>query len=102
VLGEMRELGDHSIEEHAGVGDLVGARRIDVLVAVGAETVPMAEHAERAGVSVTRVVDASAALEAVADFVHDGDAVLVKGSRAVGLELVATALRGAPVAGDRA
>jgi UDP-N-acetylmuramyl pentapeptide synthase len=30
----------------------------------------------------------------VAGFVHDGDAVLVKGSRAVGLELVATALRG--------
>jgi UDP-N-acetylmuramoyl-tripeptide--D-alanyl-D-alanine ligase len=95
VLGEMRELGELSPSEHATLGELVGATAVDVLVAVGPETTPMAERARAAGVAVTEVPDAAAALETVAEFVHRGDAVLVKGSRAVGLELVATQLRGA-------
>jgi UDP-N-acetylmuramoyl-tripeptide--D-alanyl-D-alanine ligase len=94
VLGEMRELGELSAAEHAALGDLVGTAPIDALVAVGAEAAPMAEHARARGVAVTEVPDAATALEAVSGFVHAGDAVLVKGSRAVGLELVATALRG--------
>jgi UDP-N-acetylmuramoyl-tripeptide--D-alanyl-D-alanine ligase len=94
VLGEMRELGELSAPEHAALGDLVGETAVDVLVAVGPETAPLAEHARTAGVAVTEVPDAATALDAVADYVHTGDAVLVKGSRAVGLELVATALRG--------
>jgi UDP-N-acetylmuramoyl-tripeptide--D-alanyl-D-alanine ligase len=100
VLGEMRELGELSAPEHAALGDLVGAAAIDALVAVGAEAAPLAEHARASGVAVTEVPDASSALEAVTGFVHRGDAVLVKGSRAVGLELVATALRGTPIEGD--
>jgi len=102
VLGEMRELGELSAPEHAALGDLVGVSAIDALVAVGGETAPLAEHARAAGVVVTEVPDAAAALDAVTGSVHRGDAVLVKGSRAVGLELVATALRGTPLAGDDA
>ncbi len=94
VLGEMRELGEHSSAEHAALGDLVAATAVDTLVAVGPETAPLAEHARAAGVSVTEVPDAATALETIAGFVHRGDAVLVKGSRAVGLELVAIELRG--------
>ena len=94
VLGEMRELGDLSAREHAALGVLVGTTAVDVLIAVGPEAAPLAEAARSAGVSVTEVPDAAAALEAVSGFVVAGDAVLVKGSRAVGLELVATALRG--------
>lgn len=101
VLGEMRELGDHSAPEHAALGDLVAATAVDALVAVGPETAPLAEHARSAGVSVTEVPDAATALDAVSGFLHEGDAVLVKGSRAVGLELVATALRGTSRATDR-
>ncbi len=102
VLGEMRELGDLSAPEHAALGDLVGAAAVDALVAVGPETAPLAEHARAAGVVVTEVPDAATALESVAGFVRHGDAVLVKGSRAVGLELVATALRGTAAAADDA
>jgi UDP-N-acetylmuramoyl-tripeptide--D-alanyl-D-alanine ligase len=94
VLGEMRELGELSAAEHAALGDLVAATAVDTLVAVGPETAPLAEHARSAGVSVTEVPDAATALETIAGFVHRGDAVLVKGSRAVGLELVAIELRG--------
>jgi len=72
----------------------VGATAVDALVTVGPETAPLAAAARSAGVPVTEVPDAAGALEAVTGFVVAGDAVLVKGSRAVGLELVATALRG--------
>ncbi len=94
VLGEMRELGELSEREHAALGVLVGARALDALVTVGPEAAPLAAAARAAGVAVTEVADAAAALEAARAFVAPGDAVLVKGSRAVGLELVATALRG--------
>jgi UDP-N-acetylmuramoyl-tripeptide--D-alanyl-D-alanine ligase len=94
VLGEMRELGELSEREHTALGVLVGTTAVDALVAVGPEAAPLAAAARGAGVSVTEVPDAAAALEAVSGFVVAGDAVLVKGSRAVGLELVATALRG--------
>ncbi len=97
VLGEMRELGELSEPEHAALGDLVGESAVDALVAVGPEAAPLARQARAAGVAVTEVPDADAALDAVKGFVHDGDAVLVKASRAVGLELVATALRGTPL-----
>jgi len=100
VLGEMRELGELSVPEHAALGDLVGASAVDALVAVGPEAAPLAEHARAAGVPVTEVSDAASALDAVSGFVHRGDAVLVKGSRAVGLELVATALRGTGARAD--
>ena len=96
VLGEMRELGELSVPEHAALGDLLAAADVDVVVAVGPETAPLAERARDGGVAVTEVADAAAALDVVAELVGDGDAVLVKGSRAVGLELVATALRGTP------
>jgi UDP-N-acetylmuramoyl-tripeptide--D-alanyl-D-alanine ligase len=99
VLGEMRELGELSEPEHAALGDLVGDSAVDALVAVGPETAPLARQARAAGVAVTEVPDADAALDAVKGFVHDGDAVLVKASRAVGLELVATALRGTSLTG---
>jgi UDP-N-acetylmuramoyl-tripeptide--D-alanyl-D-alanine ligase len=100
VLGEMRELGDLSAPEHAALGDLVGATAVNALVAVGPETAPLAEHARAAGVAVTEVPDAATALDAVAGSVRRGDVVLVKGSRAVGLELVATALRHTPSSAD--
>ncbi len=102
VLGEMLELGEFSVPEHATLGDLVGATSVDALVAVGPEAAPLAEHARAAGVAVTEVPDAATALDAITGFVHDGDAVLVKGSRAVGLELVATALRGSRTQGGGA
>ncbi len=94
VLGEIRELGELSEREHTVLGAVVGASAVDALVTVGAQAVPLAAAARAAGVTVTDVPDAAAALEVVRDSVAAGDAVLVKGSRAVGLELVATALRG--------
>jgi UDP-N-acetylmuramoyl-tripeptide--D-alanyl-D-alanine ligase len=99
VLGEMRELGEHSAAEHARLGCAAADAGVDTLVVVGAEAAPTAEAARARGlVDVVEAVDAEAALELVRDLAGAADAVLVKGSRAVGLEAVVHGLReeGAP------
>ncbi len=103
VLGDMRELGEHSAEEHARIGRLAADLGVDVLVAVGPETGPLADAAAAGSVAVTRATDVAGALDAVDAVVAPGDAVLVKGSRAVGLEAVVRVLvhdEPAPGAGD--
>ncbi len=89
VLGEMRELGEHSASEHAALGALASELGIDILVAVGGSADAL--RSQFRGESTT-VADADAALGAVAERVRPGDAVLVKASRAVGLERVAETL----------
>ncbi len=61
-----------SAAEHAALGALVGATAVDVLVAVGPEAAPLAAAARDAGVAVTEVADAAAALDATLGFVAPG------------------------------
>jgi UDP-N-acetylmuramoyl-tripeptide--D-alanyl-D-alanine ligase len=64
---------------------------IELLVTVG----PLAaEMGAGYGRPVRAVPDARAAAQALPALLREGDTVLVKGSRGVGLELVAEALRG--------
>lgn len=93
VLGEMRELGSHAQDAHAAIGRLAANLGVDAVVAVG-EVRSLAIEAERRGVKVLPARDAGEALEAIARLVEPGDAVLVKASRAVGLERVAAGLVG--------
>lgn len=95
VLGEMRELGDTSVAEHDAIGRL--AVRLDVsrLVVVGQAARPMHLAAQMEGSfddESTFVADADEALELLRRQVQPGDVVLVKASRAAGLERVAEAL----------
>jgi UDP-N-acetylmuramoyl-tripeptide--D-alanyl-D-alanine ligase len=90
VLGEMRELGEHGPEAHRAIGQLVANLHIDVLVGVGEGGAAIAGAAE--GVDTVLVDDAPAALDAAVQRARPGDAVLVKASRAVGLEVVAEQL----------
>ena len=93
VLGEMRELGLHAADAHREVGELVARLPIDVVVGVGEWG---AAITAAAGTVPTRVdvADAADALSAALTIVQPGDTVLIKASRAVGLELVATGLLG--------
>ena len=93
VLGEMRELGIHAADAHREVGELVARLPIDVVVGVGEWG---AAITAAAGTVPTRVdvADAADALSAALTIVQPGDTVLIKASRAVGLELVATGLLG--------
>ena len=91
VLGEMAELGASSPDFHREVGRQASELGIDVLVAVG----PLARHyLETASEVPDRAWTATSgeAAGAALSAVRPGDCVLVKASRAVGLEAVADAL----------
>jgi UDP-N-acetylmuramoyl-tripeptide--D-alanyl-D-alanine ligase len=95
VLGEMLELGDHSVTEHERIGRLAVESDVDVVIAVGAGARPIADGALAGGGGATKVIEvdgADGALAAVREHAHAGDAILVKASRAVELERVAEAL----------
>ncbi len=95
ILGEMRELGAQSPAEHEAVGRLAATVGVARLVVVGEDARSILEGA--VGTTATDldtlwVPDADAAIEAVRGALRPGDVVLVKASRAAGLERVAQAL----------
>jgi UDP-N-acetylmuramoyl-tripeptide--D-alanyl-D-alanine ligase len=95
VLGEMRELGDHAQTAHDDIGRLAVRLDISRLVCVGDATKVMhlaASNEGSWGEESTWVPDADAAAELLEDQLRPGDIVLVKASRAVGLEVVAERL----------
>jgi UDP-N-acetylmuramoyl-tripeptide--D-alanyl-D-alanine ligase len=88
VLGEMRELGDSAEAEHRRLGSITTELGIDRVVVVGDGARSITETA-RAASFYASVAEAS---DAVRDNVRGDEVVLVKASRAAGLERVATAL----------
>jgi UDP-N-acetylmuramoyl-tripeptide--D-alanyl-D-alanine ligase len=92
VLGDMLELGPDEAAFHAEIGAYAAARGVDVLVTVG----PLAARmGEEFGGEQHAVADAVAAAAFARKLVRPGDTVLVKGSRGVGLEVVAQTLQAA-------
>jgi UDP-N-acetylmuramoyl-tripeptide--D-alanyl-D-alanine ligase len=91
ILGEMAELGPGAPAFHEELGRELGPHGVEALLAVGELARGYVEGA--AGVPVTRwAPDAAAAAAEARQLVEPGDCVLVKASRAVGLEVVADAL----------
>lgn len=99
VLGEMRELGDQSVAEHDAIGRLVVRLDVQRLVVVGEGARPLQQAAALEGSwgqESIFVPDVEGALEVLREELRAGDVVLVKASRAAGLETVAEELvRGA-------
>ena len=97
VLGPMNELGDESRQWHEQAGGLAARAGVAGLIVVGEDAAAMLSgakaerswHGELVGVP-----DAGSALAALGNLLGPGDVVLVKASRAVGLERVALALTG--------
>ena len=83
ALGGMAELGEHAERYHREVGELARELEVDLL-AVG--------DLARGYGAREWVPDANAALARLRELVAPGDVVLVKASRAVGLEGIAPAL----------
>ncbi|HEY5659449.1 MAG TPA: UDP-N-acetylmuramoyl-tripeptide--D-alanyl-D-alanine ligase [Gaiellaceae bacterium] len=88
ILGDMAELGRTAPEYHREVGDAAAALGVDELLAVG----ELARGYLEGGVAGRWVPNVHEAVRELPDVVRPGDAVLVKASRAIGLEAVATAL----------
>ena len=91
ILGDMAELGPNASAYHLEIGAAAAELGVQALVAIG----PLARGYVEGAAGVDPAVWAPTleeGLEAAARIVEPGDCVLVKGSRAMGLEAVAEAL----------
>jgi UDP-N-acetylmuramoyl-tripeptide--D-alanyl-D-alanine ligase len=94
VLGDMLELGPYTDEGHKIVGRRA-ADVVDILITVGELGRAIGEEARQAGLPATRLYTANTYEEAIALIqraVHPNDMVLVKGSRAVGMDRIVPAI----------
>ncbi len=95
VLGDMLELGAEEVPGHRRVGTRA-ALVLDLLITYGERSRLTADEARTAGLRPDQVVEAGS-LEQIVDLLsrrlRPGDDVLVKGSRAMGLDVVAQAIR---------
>jgi UDP-N-acetylmuramoyl-tripeptide--D-alanyl-D-alanine ligase len=92
VLGPLAELGEAETQAYREIGTLAVQLDVDRLVVVGEQARPMYQAA--AGSGPVLVPDVPAALEFLRGELAAGDVVLIKASRAVGLERVAEGLLG--------
>jgi UDP-N-acetylmuramoyl-tripeptide--D-alanyl-D-alanine ligase len=92
ILGEMAELGRTGPAYHREVGEAAAELGVDELLAVG----ELSRGYLESGVPGRWVPNLHEAVRSLDDVVRPGDAVLVKASRAVGLEAVAEVLTKIP------
>jgi UDP-N-acetylmuramoyl-tripeptide--D-alanyl-D-alanine ligase len=92
ILGDMAELGRTAPVYHREVGEAAAELGVDELLAVG----DLARGYLEAGVPGRWAPNVHEALRQLDEIVRPGDAVLVKASRAIGLEAIAEALSGVP------
>lgn len=91
VLGEMRELGEASAALHAGLAQPIIDAEVSLAILVGEGMAPLAQ-ALAGKVENVHVAGADAAQETLKGALRDGDALLIKGSNAVGLSRIVNAL----------
>jgi len=90
ILGDMLELGKHSLEAHEAIGRLA-SQIVEILVTVGPLAKSIAQAARVNGLSEDKIFSFNTTNETcplVQDLIKKGDLILVKGSRGIGLEKV--------------
>jgi UDP-N-acetylmuramoyl-tripeptide--D-alanyl-D-alanine ligase len=96
-LGEMLELGDETVSAHLEAGHMVAALGASYFLAMGEHAPQMIEGAVSKGFPAERTTEARSHEEMakkIGAAVHEGDVILLKGSRRMQLEIVAEYLRG--------
>jgi UDP-N-acetylmuramoyl-tripeptide--D-alanyl-D-alanine ligase len=96
VCGDMLEMGPAAGDLHRALGAAAAGSGVDLLCAVGEQAGAVGAGAGGAGMPAERVrvwPDADAAVRALPALLRRGDLVWLKGSRRVGLERVADAVR---------
>lgn len=94
VFGDMLELGQAAEQAHRTIGRLAASTGVDWLIAVGTYVQFAAEEAEGAGLQTNVVQSAEQAVDLLRPVLDEGDTVLVKASRDMGLESVVKGLLG--------
>ncbi len=95
ILGDMKELGARSAEAHRRVGRMAASRRLDLVIAFGPSAADLAGAAReegRARVVHTTNLDEIAAILGAELPRRPGAVLLVKGSRAMAMERITSAL----------
>ncbi len=88
VLGDMMELGKHSVKEHYEAGKL-SAKSCDILATVGLRSRKIAEGALDAGMDESNIFqfeDSVGAGEEIQNMIAENDIILVKGSQSMRME----------------
>jgi len=97
VLGDMLELGEFSEEAHRAVGKMVSDIGVEVFVAVGemmnlaareAQKVKSQKPKNDSQLTIYTFKDADGVVQNISDIFEHGDVVLIKGSRAMGMEKI--------------
>lgn len=96
VLGAMGELGADSEAMHAGLAEPVLAAGVNLALLIGSAMAPLAAALE-GKCEVRHLADADAARESLADAIRPGDAILIKGSNAIGLGRIVVTLKGGQI-----
>lgn len=102
IMGDMLELGECAEALHREVGLRVARSGVEILISIGDLARWIAEEARAAGMAEGAVVDFKSKAEAMASLlgiIRGDDVVLVKASRAAGLDQIADFLKSSLTAG---
>lgn len=95
VLGDMLELGKNEVQFHRQAGKKVAESGFDILVTVGPLSRHMAKEASLSGMpNIFTCQDSLEAVSRITSLLQDGDLILIKGSRKIGLEKIIQNLQG--------
>lgn len=96
VAGQMRELGAASLDKHQELGRRAGESGVEVLIAVGESADEVVSNARQVNslILTESCEDTDDASLRLRRLVEPGDVILIKGSRAVGLEALVSTIQG--------
>ena len=96
ICGDMAELGGQSERLHVELGESIAQTKVELLLAIGKLAKIAAETAKsttRYNLHIKCFDDTLSACNNLHEFIKDNDIILVKGSRAAGLEKVVEKLK---------
>jgi len=96
VMGDMRELGGESERLHREAAERIAASPVDLVIAVGERAKLVTQTIKKASggrIEVHASATTDAARRRLLAFLRRDDTIMVKGSRALGLEKLADAIR---------
>ncbi|HPS53317.1 MAG TPA: UDP-N-acetylmuramoyl-tripeptide--D-alanyl-D-alanine ligase, partial [Phycisphaerae bacterium] len=93
IAGDMKELGPQSEDLHMQIGREIGLRRPGLVIGVGELGTLLAKGAAKMGTETHCFPSVEEAVKEIPALLCDGDTILIKGSRAMGMERLIDSIR---------